>query len=48
MTATEWLVTIGGAAAIAWVNWYFFLAQRVKATPPDGAPASGASPSEDR
>ena len=28
MNGTEWLVVIGGAAAIAWVNWYFFLAQR--------------------
>ena len=32
MTATEWLVTIGGAGAIAWVNWYFFLAQRANRT----------------
>ena len=28
MNMTEWLVVLGGAAAIAWVNWYFFLAQR--------------------
>ena len=28
MTGVEWLVLLGGAAAIAWVNWYFFLAQR--------------------
>ena len=28
MNGTEWLVMLGGAAAIAWVNWYFFLAQR--------------------
>lgn len=26
MSGTEWLVVIGGVAAIAWVNWYFFLA----------------------
>lgn len=26
MSATEWLVVVGGIAAIAWVNWYFFLA----------------------
>jgi plastocyanin domain-containing protein len=32
MTGTEWLVVLGGAAAIAWVNWYFFLAQRSTAT----------------
>ncbi len=28
MNATDWLVAIGGAAVIVWVNWYFFLAQR--------------------
>jgi plastocyanin domain-containing protein len=25
---TEWLVLFGGLAAIAWVNWYFFVAPR--------------------
>lgn len=28
MTATEWGVILGGVAAIAWVNWYFFVAGR--------------------
>jgi hypothetical protein len=28
MSATDWLVVLGGLAAIAWVNWYFFLAGR--------------------
>ena len=28
ITTTEWLVILGGLAAIAWVNWYFFLAGR--------------------
>lgn len=28
MTATDWMVVAGGIAAIAWVNWYFFLADR--------------------
>ncbi len=28
LEASEWLVVAGGIAAIAWVNWYFFLAQR--------------------
>lgn len=28
MTPLEWIVVLGGAAAIAWVNWYFFLARR--------------------
>lgn len=32
MSATEWLVALGGLAALAWVNWYFFLAGRTQAT----------------
>ena len=28
MTPLEWMVVLAGAAAIAWVNWYFFLARR--------------------
>jgi plastocyanin domain-containing protein len=32
MNATDWLVVLGGLAAIAWVNWYFFLAGRSVAT----------------
>lgn len=32
MSATDWLVVTGGLAAIAWVNWYFFLAGRTVAT----------------
>lgn len=28
MTPLEWSVVFAGAAAIAWVNWYFFLARR--------------------
>jgi plastocyanin domain-containing protein len=27
MGAMEWLVLLGGVAAIAWVNWYFFFAE---------------------
>jgi plastocyanin domain-containing protein len=38
MSATDWLVVIGGLAAIAWVNWYFFLAGRSVAT---AAPSAG-------
>ena len=26
MSASEWVVLVGGVAAIGWVNWYFFLA----------------------
>lgn len=28
MTLASWLVIAAGTAAIAWVNWYFFLAPR--------------------
>lgn len=26
MTGSDWIVVLGGFAAIAWVNWYFFFA----------------------
>jgi len=29
---TQWLVILGGGAAIVWVNWYFFLARRGSVT----------------
>ena len=32
MNATDWIVVAAGLAAIAWVNWYFFLAERQAAT----------------
>lgn len=32
MSATDWLVVLGGLGAILWVNWYFFLAGRSVAT----------------
>ena len=38
MTGAEWLVVAGAAAAIAWVNWYFFLAGRT--------PREGGAPDE--
>lgn len=28
MNASEWAVLVGGIAAVAWVNWYFFRAPR--------------------
>ncbi len=28
MSGTEWLVVLGGVAAIGWVNWFFFFAGR--------------------
>ena len=32
MTPLEWIVILASAVAIAWVNWYFFLARRGTAT----------------
>jgi plastocyanin domain-containing protein len=32
MTPQDWIAVLAGAAAIAWVNWYFFFAQRSAAT----------------
>jgi plastocyanin domain-containing protein len=31
ITGTEWLAVAAGLAAIAWVNWYFFVAGRTPA-----------------
>jgi hypothetical protein len=28
MTALDWTIIAAGIAAIAWVNWYFLLAER--------------------
>lgn len=28
MSPIDWVVVAAGIAAIAWVNWYFFLAER--------------------
>ena len=36
ITAVDWTVILGGVAAILWVNWYFFIAERATA----GATAS--------
>lgn len=41
---TDWLAIFAGLAAIAWVNWYFFIAGRT-AAPAAAAPA-GAGPQE--
>ena len=37
MSAADWLVVAGGLAAIVWVNWYFFFAQRAAASASTGA-----------
>ena len=31
MTAIDWLVIAAGTSAVAWVNWYFFAAERAGA-----------------
>ncbi|HEY0153327.1 MAG TPA: cupredoxin domain-containing protein [Longimicrobium sp.] len=41
MDASEWAVIFGGAAVIAWVNWYFFVAGRSPAHAAVGAVAGG-------
>jgi hypothetical protein len=43
MTALDWVVVATGIAAIAWVNWYFFLAER-RAAPVKGMDAKGGGP----
>ncbi|HUQ82970.1 MAG TPA: cupredoxin domain-containing protein [Gemmatimonadaceae bacterium] len=40
MTAGDWIVIAAASAAIAWVNWYFFFAERSSATA--AATVSGA------
>ena len=45
ITSAEWGVILGGITAIAWVNWYFFVAGRSTAVAAviGGAGASGAT-----
>ena len=47
MSATDWMVVVAGLGAIAWVNWYFFVAP-----PPCVAgvarPSTDAGPAEVR
>lgn len=33
MSALDWSVLVAGIAAIAWVNWYFFIAGSGRARP---------------
>jgi plastocyanin domain-containing protein len=37
VSTTEWIVLIVGIAAIVWVNWYFFFAERSASTATAGA-----------
>ena len=50
LQGSEWMVVAAGAAAIAWVNWYFFVAQRTAVAamgPAEGvAPHGGVARSE--
>lgn len=42
MNGTEWIVVVGAVAAIAWINWYFFVAGRKPAQAlTTGAAAAG-------
>ena len=45
MTGTEWMVVLAALGAIAWVNWYFFVAGRSGASialgPVDAGEAAG-------
>jgi plastocyanin domain-containing protein len=43
ITTAEWLVILGGLAAIAWVNWYFFLAGRRQAVAAVAGAATGGA-----
>ena len=49
MSTVDWIVVLGGLAAIAWVNWYFFFAERSAVTvaapaTPDASGGSTAAP----
>jgi plastocyanin domain-containing protein len=46
MNGTEWVVVAGGLAAIAWVNWYFFLAERTTSVVARPDAASGTAGSD--
>jgi hypothetical protein len=43
MTPLDWVVVVAGIAAIAWVNWYFFLAERRSAPAGTGKGVSGGA-----
>ena len=47
MSSTDWLVILAAAAAIGWVNWYFFVAPR-RAVAAVAAPSTGVGPAEVR
>jgi plastocyanin domain-containing protein len=47
MTTIDWLVVAAGLAAAAWVNWYFFVADRGVAHAAGAAAAAGDVPQVD-
>lgn len=44
MTGTELIVVAASASAIAWVNWYFFIAGRAPTVAAASAGAAGVAP----
>jgi hypothetical protein len=40
MSLSDWLVLALGLIAIAWVNWYFFLAEKAQASDRGAEPGS--------
>jgi plastocyanin domain-containing protein len=43
ITAVDWTVIVGGVAAIVWVNWYFFFAERATAVATASADSTDAA-----
>jgi plastocyanin domain-containing protein len=43
ITAVDWTVIVGGVAAIVWVNWYFFFAERATAVATASADSKDAA-----
>ena len=43
MTSMDWLVVAGAAGAVAWVNWYFFFAERSRSAAVATTLAPGAA-----
>jgi plastocyanin domain-containing protein len=46
LATIDWLVIAGGLAAIAWVNWYFFLAERSAAVATAAGAGADAGPQQ--
>ena len=46
MSTIDWIVVLGGVAAIAWVNWYFFFAGRTAVAAASAGVGTGAGAQE--